>query len=56
MKEPTVVLSIRIPVSLHARLQAMAEAEDRSLNRMILHLVREAVNRRQADAPPRPEA
>jgi hypothetical protein len=44
--------SVRIPVSLHTTLKAMAAEEDRSLHNLMLRILRAEVNRRAGPPPP----
>jgi predicted HicB family RNase H-like nuclease len=39
-----VQLTVRMPVAMRERLEALAEASDRSLNKEVLHLLRVAMN------------
>lgn len=43
-KEPVVLVKLRVPESLHARLKAKAERDDRSLHKTILHACRRCVD------------
>jgi metal-responsive CopG/Arc/MetJ family transcriptional regulator len=46
-QQPTVPLSLRMPRDLLARVDAMAEVEDRSRSKVVEILVREGLERRQ---------
>jgi hypothetical protein len=50
-REPSVSLQVRLPVSLHAAVKSIAAEDDRSLNAMIVRLLREAVARREPPTP-----
>lgn len=48
------VLSVRLPEDLHQALKRVAEREDRSLNNLIVHLLKQAVEAMgPLDAPSR---
>lgn len=42
-------VNVRLPDETHAALVAMAEAEDRSLNNMVVVLIKEGQQRRSAE-------
>jgi predicted HicB family RNase H-like nuclease len=47
-KEPNVNLVLRLPAGLHGALKDLAAREERSLNNLIIRLLRESVTRRDA--------
>lgn len=51
-KEPQVATQLRLPVTLHAALRALADAEERSLNNLMVRLLREGVDRHTKTAEP----
>ena len=56
MKDDQVPLMTRLPVDLHGELKQLAESDGRSLNGMMVVLLREAVQaRRRPSAGPRPK-
>lgn len=53
-REPNVTLQVRLPQGLHAAIKGEALEDDRSLNAMIVRLLREALTARHPSAPDRP--
>lgn len=49
--EELVPVSIRIPVSLREEIEVLAEKEERSLNQMVIRLLRIALDARKQDQP-----
>ena len=45
----TTAINIRFPDDLYERLRDAAEADDRSINSFVVHVVREALRRRAED-------
>lgn len=52
-RESIVTTNVRIPSALYAQVKDLAKLEDRSLNSLIVHLLRQAVEQRlPPPAPP----